>query len=116
MKRGRPAKAKAIKRRWYSFTPSAASDDETPVRRKRRYSMASLWRICDPLPIGLTILALGVTQFNNLSGKTMAVGLVILLTMLLFGQVIEPCWRKQCERAKRVLSGIVACLAMSSNA
>ena len=101
MKRGRLVKE--IKTSMFANFPGfRGAPGEIKPLRKRRYSMASLWRIFDPLPVGLMIFALGVTQFNDLGGKTMSIGLVILLTMLLFGQVIEPCWQKQCERAQAI--------------
>lgn len=98
MKRGRPAKA--IKRSWYNFVSIPAADDESRPRSKRRLSMASLWRLFDPLPVGLAVITLGIIQFDNLSGRTMASGLAILLVMLIAGQVLEPCWQKQCVNSK----------------
>jgi len=84
-------RAKAMKASWFQWQASSG---------KRKATLPSVWRLCDPLPVALALIALGVTQFNNLTGRTMAIGIVVFLTMLLFSQVIEPIWRKQCEHAK----------------
>ena len=67
---------------------------------KKKYHW-SLWRICDPFPLALFVGVLVITQFNDLTGKPMAIGLAILALLALLGHVIEPCWRKQLERWKQ---------------
>ena len=84
-------RAKAVEASWFRWQASSG---------KRKAALPSIWRLCDPLPVALALIALGVTQFNDLTGRVMAIGVVVLLAMLLFSQVIEPVWRKQCERAK----------------